>query len=196
MRSTFAILALVTATAAAAEVEIEVHLYNSANLSQSLIEKAISTTDQVFAGTAMTLRWQMCDAACIDAPGAPVFVIGIAGPQLKIPVRGALGFAMIAIGKGNRAVVSAPRIEDFAESTATSTGVALGHAIAHELGHLIAQTRNHSCGVMTATWGNAIAARMRQGSLRFGIADIEAMHKNLKARNQPVRLASVSQPEL
>ena len=183
MRQNVVVFSLLSAAAATAQVEVAVHLYDNAKTSQHLLAKATATADRIFAAAAITLRWQSCSPACVEDSTIPVFIIGIAGPQLEIPAQAALGFAMLGVGRGNRAVVSVPRIEDFAEFTATPLAVAMGHAIAHELGHLIARSNYHSTGIMTAKWGQDGAVRMRQGNLRFAPRDVEVMHKKLKAND-------------
>jgi len=181
MRQSVIVLSLLFAASAAAQVQVVVQIYNNANLSHSILAKTTASADRAFAGASITLRWQSCEPRCEEDSDIPTFIMGVAGPQLAIPARAVLGFAMLAAGNGNRAVVSVPRIEDFAESTATPLPVALGHAIAHELGHLIARSNGHTVGIMAARWDNFGAARMRQGTLRFSQSDIGKMHKRLKA---------------
>jgi len=189
MRHNVAILSLLSAAAAAAQVEVAVHLYDNAKISQHLLSKATATTDRIFAAAAINLRWRSCSPACAEDSNIPVFIIGIAGPQLEIPAKAALGFAMLAAGNGNRAVVSVPRLEGFAEFTGTPLAIAMGHAIAHELGHLIVRSNHHSTGIMSASWDKDGAARMRQGNLRFTPGDGEAMRKKLKASASKESLA-------
>jgi len=196
MRLPLALLWFPVSVAAVAQVEVRVHLYNSANLSQYVLTQATQVANRAFAVAGISVQWHVCEPSCDENSGPPRYIVGIAGPNVQPRSSGALGFAMLEAGDGDRAVVSLPRLELFANSTGLALPVAMGHAIAHELGHLITRSARHSYGIMSARWDLAGVARMQQDSLRFAAEDVEKMQKNLKARHPSVRLASSNRPEL
>lgn len=133
--------ALAFAVTAFAQVEIAVHINNNAGLAPSQVNKAMKIAGRVFVALGITLRWTICDPDRTESGGVPTFILGLAGPQMEMPVTAALGFAMLAAGKGNRAAVSLPRIEDFAEANGIPMEPVLAYSIAHELGHMITRSR-------------------------------------------------------
>jgi hypothetical protein len=181
-------IALAFALTAAAQVEIAVHINNNAGLAPAQVNKAMKIAGRVFVPLGIAVRWSICDPSCTETGTLPTFIMGIAGPQLEMPVQASLGFAMLATGKGNRAAVSLPRIEDFAEANSVPMESVLGYSIAHELGHMITRSTEHSSGVMRAKWDKENAMRMGQIRLEFAAKDGAAMKAALQSRVSPARV--------
>lgn len=169
MKLTFFLLSL------SLPAQINVQVYNNAAIPEELLQRALRVTRSLFEREGIELRWEVCRPTCEE--GGASYIVGMAGGKIEIPARAALGFAMLRTGKGNRAVISVPRVSVFSDLTFTPLPVALGHAIAHELGHLVSGSSQHSTGLMQAMWDKNAVDRMRRGVLRFAKADVAAMRR-------------------
>lgn len=180
-------IALAFAFTASAQVEIAVHINNNAGLAPAQVNKAMKIAGRVFVPLGIAVRWSICDPTCTETGNMPTFIMGLAGPQLEMPVPASLGFAMLAAGQGNRVAVSLPRIENFAEANCVPMASVLAYSIAHELGHMITRSKEHSSGVMRAKWDKENAMRMGQIRLEFAAKDGAAMKAALQLRANAAR---------
>lgn len=170
----------VTAAAAADFVDVRVQLYDNTGVAPGIREKAQQVAGEILDRAGVRLRWELCGMHCRDDSGGTVLVVGLAGPQVKMPAPAVLGMAMLGAGMGNRAVISVPRVKWFSDMTLTPIEMVMGHAIAHEIGHLLLHSKEHSSGLMVAKWGKECALKMRQGNLHFTPEDAEEMRRNLE----------------
>ncbi len=168
------------ALSASAQIEIAVQINNNAGVPSAQLKEAVRIATRLFAATGISPRWEVCSPGCTAEVGMPNYIVGLAGPQLELPAQAALGFSMLKFGKGNKAAVSLPRIEDFAEANNVPAAAVLAYTIAHELCHMISGTKAHSKGVMTAKWDKENALRIGQSRLQFEPRDVEAMRLGLQ----------------
>ena len=174
-------IALVFALTASAQTEVAVHLHNTAGVPAGEVKEAMRIAGRLIEPVGVTLRWKTCEAGCEAEAGVPTYVLGLAGAAVEMPLPGALGFSMLATGKGNRGAVSLPRVSTFAEANSVPMAAVLAYSIAHELGHMITRSKAHSNGVMKAKWDRENALRMGQSRLGFAGMDVAAMKAALVA---------------
>lgn len=185
-----ALLALLTAAGAAAQYRVAIHVYDNADVPAHRFRAAAKVADSVLKAAGVTLEWQACNPLCREDENVKTVIMGLAGPKLEIPNKASMGFAMLAAGNGNRAVVSLPRVEDFSDANHMPVEVALGHAIAHEIGHVLLRSSQHGSGIMTAKWNKEGAQRMRQGNLHFTPKEVATIQENVKATTTTAVIAS------
>lgn len=183
------LLAFLFSASLFAQSEVVVQIYNNAGVPAGQLKQAVQIADRIFAPAGIVLRWHLCVPACPEPSSAAAYIVGLAGAQMEMPTPAALGFAMLTNGRGNRAAISLPRVEYFAEAHNIPAATALAYSIIHELGHLITRSKRHSHGVMTAQWSKEDAVRIGQSRLAFTLADVQAMKGALQAlfANQKTR---------
>jgi hypothetical protein len=155
---------------------VSVLLYDEANTSAVVLNRARAVTARILAAAGLTLDWldepaarsrrlQATDEAALREWLSTVHSVRLirTTPSGDLsPDASALG---VSVPGARLAMVLYGRVEQRAREGGVDAGTVLGHVIAHELGHLLLRRASHSAtGLMRAELDTSLAA---QGRLLF-----------------------------
>jgi len=188
------------------DIQITVRVDNNVHIQADTLVQAELVATKILSQAGVRAVWFDCSATVArdqrqplcDRPPEPTdlfldFVeeIQAFSPNLN---ESTLGFALIPgdDGQGERAYISAPRVQATARWFAASSTMVLGLAAAHEIGHLLMNSRDHSAsGVMRADWDVNDLRRAAQGDLQFTKDQVKKLHAGLFARMTHQNIAQV-----
>lgn len=172
---------------------LRVFMYNYADTSHSLVDRARRETDMLFRRAGVEIEWVQCTLSMRIAPQQLCSMRrGPASLELRLLPRrmadrmrlgsNAAGFALQPLDgvPGVLANVFPDHAADLATNSGLDRGVMLGHLIAHELGHLLLGIGSHSTGgVMAAPWGRRELSWAMKGCLTFSRPEAEKIRSRL-----------------
>jgi hypothetical protein len=179
------------------DIQITVRVHNNVHLQADTLVQAELVATQILSQAGVRAVWFDCSAAVArdqrqplcDRPPEPTDLlldfdeeIQAFSPNLR---ESTLGFALIPGdgGQGERAYISAPRVQATARRFAASSTMVLGLAAAHEIGHLLMNSRDHSAsGFMRADWDVNDLRLAAQCNLRFTVSQLKQVRAGALAR--------------
>ncbi|HSB17984.1 MAG TPA: hypothetical protein VLE22_26270 [Bryobacteraceae bacterium] len=178
-------------------LRLRVFMYNYAETSQSLVDRARRETSMIFRRAGVEIEWVQCTLSMRNAPQQLCSMRrGPANLELRLLPRrmagrmrlgsNAAGFALQPLDgvPGVLANVFPDHAADLATNSGLDRGVMLGHLIAHELGHLLLGIGSHSTGgMMAAPWGRRELSWAMKGCLTFSRPEAEKIRSRLLLRS-------------
>ena len=179
------------------DIQITVRIYNNVHIQADRLVQAEMEATQILSEAGVRAVWFDCSTSVAtgqrqplcDRPVEPTdLIINFSeeiqsfSPELR---ENTLGFALIPGdgGQGERAYISAPRVQATARRFAASSTMILGLAAAHEIGHLLMNSRDHSAsGLMRAGWDVNDLRRAAQNDLRFTDSQLKQVHAGALTR--------------
>ena len=177
----------------AAGQEMNVAICNLGGVSEPVVARAKSETDQVYQSAGVSIAWRTCEefTAVASKESAPWFVIRLRNDKPPKTVGSTsldvMGKAFVEDRGGSMADAYYQGVRATAQLHDGDAGVLLGFVMAHELGHLLLGAGHTPDGVMQAAWGDKQMYALRQRWLKFSEQCAERIRQALEARTAAVR---------
>jgi hypothetical protein len=160
---------------------ITVRVYQTAGLSSTLEQRALTEAETVLRTALVDVRWEKCaglnpSPACDVPPGPSELLLRVV--REENPGQDTiLGSAVVVRGSGGvLATVYADQVARLAREAQSDVAVLLGRVAAHELGHLRMNTTAHARhGLMRANWTPCEVRRDVAADWSFTAGDRAAM---------------------
>jgi hypothetical protein len=167
------------------QTTITVRLYQTADLSSSLEDRALAEAESILRAAFVNVRWRKCTGPDRERTGACDSPLAPSERELRILRQGAvrddasfaLGDALVERSAGGvLATVYFDRVAWLANAAHTDVAVVLGRTAAHELAHLLMRTAGHAGrGLMRPRWTPGEIRRNHAVDWAFTAGDIVAM---------------------
>jgi hypothetical protein len=155
---------------------VQVKVYDYADLKPELLHKVVALTQQILAGTGLSVQVQLCRGGlAVSCEGQNGLVRSLTvrlvagGSKTKDSVlRAPLGQSMADHQGGTYASIFMERIQDAAAEANVPRDTVLVYAIAHEVGHLLLGDDAHTPrGIMKGNWNRKDYEAMNQNQFHF-----------------------------
>lgn len=173
-------------TAAIGPAAVTVRVYQTADLSAAIEQRALAEVDAALRPALVDVHWRTCSgarpcAACLTTLASSEFILRIErNPYSGTDRPSVMGEALVVRRQGGvLASVYVDRVAKLAADTKGDVAVLLGRVIAHELAHLLMHTVTHPrAGLMRANWTREEVRRNRAADWMFTPDDVAAMHRS------------------